>query len=84
MALNINNNNWLNPVGADWIFRVFFPQEEIVDYINNGLPLIRKNIKKIEGKGKHPKNDYTKIWKKFISEFVADYFNLLAYSSIQH
>jgi hypothetical protein len=43
---------------------------KLVNLINNGLPEVREKIKRSEGKKKHRKIDFTKTWKKFISDTV--------------
>ncbi|MDD4604631.1 MAG: hypothetical protein PHF97_12630 [Bacteroidales bacterium] len=55
------------------INKIIEPQLKIVEYINNGLPIIRQNIKRLEGKDQHRKKDQTLLWKKLIIEFVAIY-----------
>jgi hypothetical protein len=47
--------------------------KEVVDYINSGLPQIRENIKRIEGKFVHRKKDFTHLWKQLISDLVQIY-----------
>jgi hypothetical protein len=53
--------------------RILSIQQNIIDKINIGLPPIREKIKKLEGKKKHHKIDFSTIWKQFISELISDY-----------
>lgn len=73
ILLNMNINN-ITQHGIDGakkrLEKINEDKQKLVDLINNGLPEVREKIKRSEGKKKHRKIDFTKTWKKFISDTV--------------
>jgi hypothetical protein len=58
------------------IDQIVQPQIEEANKMNDDLIIIRKKIKKTEGKQKHRSNNYINTWKEYFSKLVLEYSKL--------